>query len=400
MFMKTGYEELKYAVDCGMIDISHLQAQIEMKKKEAILEKHKYDIFQGKDGYWHTYLPCEGGRKSVKRKSRSDVEAAIVDFYNTKYEFRQRFFVWVERQQTCGRAANTIYKYKADYKRFFEGSKLETKDVRYIREEDIYAFLTELLDCKDVPYRALKGMFGYMNGVFHKCQVDRIIKENPCDHVDLPIFRSRCVDNPRRKESERVVSPEDKRRMLQKFRNNETVEKLAIEFAFYTGMRVGELSGLRWDSVDYANDTIMIDHSEKYNPLTGEYFVEGTKTGKNRIIPMTDPMKDVLERVRTLEEENGWLGEFVFSNQNGRVHTKSICNCAYRNTNDKSEFKKNRSVQDIRRTLNSNLRCNGVSRTVAASILGRSEDVNERNYTYDVSTLDEKKKYIENAGIF
>ncbi|EET59413.1 site-specific recombinase, phage integrase family [Marvinbryantia formatexigens DSM 14469] len=400
MFMKTGYEELKYAVDCGMIDISHLQAQIEMKKKEAILEKHKYDIFQGKDGYWHTYLPCEGGRKSVKRKSRSDVEAAIVDFYNTKYEFRQRFFVWVERQQTCGRAANTIYKYKADYKRFFEGSKLETKDVRYIREEDIYAFLTELLDCKDVPYRALKGMFGYMNGVFHKCQVDRIIKENPCDHVDLPIFRSRCVDNPRRKESERVVSPEDKRRMLQKFRNNETVEKLAIEFAFYTGMRVGELSGLRWDSVDYANDTIMIDHSEKYNPLTGEYFVEGTKTGKNRIIPMTDPMKDVLERVRTLEEENGWLGEFVFSNQNGRVHTKSICNCAYRNTNDKSEFKKNRSVQDIRRTLNSNLRCNGVSRTVAASILGHSEDVNERNYTYDVSTLDEKKKYIENAGIF
>lgn len=398
--MKTGYEELKYAVDCGMIDISHLQAQIEMKKKEAILEKHKYDIFQGKDGYWHTYLPCEGGRKSVKRKSRSDVEAAIVDFYNTKYEFRQRFFVWVERQQTCGRAANTIYKYKADYKRFFEGSKLETKDVRYIREEDIYAFLTELLDCKDVPYRALKGMFGYMNGVFHKCQVDRIIKENPCDHVDLPIFRSRCVDNPRRKESERVVSPEDKRRMLQKFRNNETVEKLAIEFAFYTGMRVGELSGLRWDSVDYANDTIMIDHSEKYNPLTGEYFVEGTKTGKNRIIPMTDPMKDVLERVRTLEEENGWLGEFVFSNQNGRVHTKSICNCAYRNTNDKSEFKKNRSVQDIRRTLNSNLRCNGVSRTVAASILGHSEDVNERNYTYDVSTLDEKKKYIENAGIF
>lgn len=400
MFMKTGYEELKYAVDCGMIDISHLQAQIEMKKKEAILEKHKYDIFQGKDGYWHTYLPCEGGRKSAKRKSRSDVEAAIVDFYNTKYEFRQRFFVWVERQQTCGRAANTIYKYKADYKRFFEGSKLETKDVRYIREEDIYAFLTELLDCKDVPYRALKGMFGYMNGVFHKCQVDRIIKENPCDHVDLPIFRSRCVDNPRRKESERVVSPEDKRRMLQKFRNNETVEKLAIEFAFYTGMRVGELSGLRWDSVDYANDTIMIDHSEKYNPLTGEYFVEGTKTGKNRIIPMTDPMKDVLERVRTLEEENGWLGEFVFSNQNGRVHTKSICNCAYRNTNDKSEFKKNRSVQDIRRTLNSNLRCNGVSRTVAASILGHSEDVNERNYTYDVSTLDEKKKYIENAGIF
>lgn len=398
--MKTGYEELQYAIDYGMIDVSHLQAQIEMRKKEAILEKHKYDIFFGKDGYWHTYLPCESGRKSVKRKSRSDVEAAVVDFYNTKYEFGQRFFVWVERQQTCGRAANTIYKYKADYKRFFAGSKLETKDVRYIREEDIYTFITELLDCKDVPYRALKGMFGYMNGVFHKCQVDRIIKENPCDHVDLPIFRSRCVDNPRRKASERVVSPEDKRRMLQKFRNNETVEKFAIEFAFYTGMRVGELSGLRWDSVDYTNDTIMIGHSEKYNPLTGEYFVEGTKTGKNRIIPMTDPMKDVLERVRTLEEENGWLGEFVFSNQNGRVHTKNICNCAYRNTNDKSEFEKNRSVQDIRRTLNSNLRCNGVSRTVAASILGHSEDVNERNYTYDVSTLDEKEKYIENAGIF
>ena len=46
-----------------------------------------------------------------------------------------------------------------------------------------------------------------------------------------------------------------------------------------------------------------------------------------------------------------------------------------------------KSIHAIRRTLNSNLRCNGMSATVAASILGHTEKVNEENYTYDVSDM-------------
>ena len=36
--------------------------------------------------------------------------------------------------------------------------------------------------------------------------------------------------------------------------------------------------------------------------------------------------------------------------------------------------------------------------TVAAAILGHTEEVNEKNYTYDVSSLQKKAEYIEIAS--
>ena len=50
-------ELLKYAVDSGILDIALVQEQVEMNKREKILKKHPYDIWEGKDGYWRTYIP-------------------------------------------------------------------------------------------------------------------------------------------------------------------------------------------------------------------------------------------------------------------------------------------------------------------------------------------------------
>ena len=47
---------------------------------------------------------------------------------------------------------------------------------------------------------------------------------------------------------------------------------------------------------------------------------------------------------------------------------------------------------ELRKTINSNLRKQGVSATIASSILGHTAEVNEKHYTYDTSNLFEKKK--------
>lgn len=49
-----------------------------------------------------------------------------------------------------------------------------------------------------------------------------------------------------------------------------------------------------------------------------------------------------------------------------------------------------RGVHAFRRTVNSKMRCEGVSATVAAALLGHSPDVNEQYYTYDISNIEEK----------
>ncbi len=51
-----------------------------------------------------------------------------------------------------------------------------------------------------------------------------------------------------------------------------------------------------------------------------------------------------------------------------------------------------RGVHAFRRTVNSKMRCEGVSATVAAALLGHSPDVNEQYYTYVISNIEEKLK--------
>ena len=45
-------ELLKYAVDSGILDIALVQKQVTMQKREKLLNKNPYKIYQGKDENW------------------------------------------------------------------------------------------------------------------------------------------------------------------------------------------------------------------------------------------------------------------------------------------------------------------------------------------------------------
>ena len=77
---KINEELLKYAIAEGIIDISSVKKQIDMVKKNELLAKHQYRVWQGKDKQWRTYLPDEEkGRRLVKRTSKESIEESIID---------------------------------------------------------------------------------------------------------------------------------------------------------------------------------------------------------------------------------------------------------------------------------------------------------------------------------
>ena len=398
-------ELLKFALNNGMIDLSHMKEQIDMKKREEILKKHPYKVWQDKNEFWHIYLPTPNGqRKSIKRKNKSDLDNIIISYWESKHgnSFRERYDIWIDRQKKCGRSDNTIYKYQCDFKRFFEGDKICKEDISRIDDEYICLFIQRLLGEKKIPYRALKGMFGYMNGVFEKAIIDKVISNNPCKYVDLPTFKHLCQEEREKSASERTLSNTEKNALLKKLDSNydgkpDYIVKYAVELAMYTGMRVGELAALRWEDINFSQKEIIVRHSEKHNRLTNEYTISTTKNSKIRKIPLTDEMQDVLLRVKEAEIKNGFISEWVFSDENGRVHSRVISNCA-RNRTASKEFTNQKSIHAIRRTINSDMRCNGVSPVVTASLLGHTVKVNNENYTYDVSDMSYKASVISDIN--
>ena len=57
---------------------------LSMIKREEYLKKHRYEIYQGKDGKWYTYLPDKDrGRRKIKRNTYDLVVDAVVEYYET-----------------------------------------------------------------------------------------------------------------------------------------------------------------------------------------------------------------------------------------------------------------------------------------------------------------------------
>ncbi len=93
---------MKFAIDNGMIDMSFVQEQIEMKKRENLLNKHPYKIWKGKDSKWYTYIPDEDkGRKLLKRRTKNEVEDEVVAYWKIETEnptIKDIFYEWMERK--------------------------------------------------------------------------------------------------------------------------------------------------------------------------------------------------------------------------------------------------------------------------------------------------------------
>lgn len=389
---------LKYAIENGMIDMSYIREQVEMNKRKDILKMHPWAVSQGKDGKWRTYIPDEQrGRRMLKRNTQKKLEDAVVEFYRQSQElpktFKDAYFHWQEVQDNLI-SSNSIAKYNTDYKRYFQDTEFEETEMLDLTEENIKVFIVKTAKEKSLCKKACKTLFGYINNTVNSARINHLIDENPMEFLEARQFYKYCEDKKKPVEK-RIVSDSDMKLLNLQFqsdyrKNPGYIPTYAVHFASLTGMRVGEVSALSWGNI--FDSYILIDKAEIYDRIEKKYYIGKTKNGKERIFPVTDEIRTLLSVVKKEEEERGFLCEWVFANEKGRIHAPIISSCIKNKCKQAGIEKK--GIHAFRRTVNSKLRCNGVSATVAASLLGHTKEVNENYYTFDVSSLSEKTEQV------
>ena len=372
-----------------------------MKERERLLKEHIYKIWEGKDKNWYTYLPNDKkGRILKKRKTKEEIEKLVVKYYKEqekpeKVTFKFAYDRWLKAHAVTFKSDNTLVKYESDYKRFFEGREIEFWSVSSFNEENIREFIISMCRQLELQPKACKTLCSYIRNTLKSAKIHKDITENPFDNLETKQFYPYCK-KVIKTAKERTISGQEFKLLYERFQQDyekkpDYIPTYAVEFASISGFRVGEISALMWK--DIRNGVIHVDKSEKYNRKTKEYWIDSTKNEKERDVPLTDEMVDLLERVKSTEEKYGCLSEYVFSNEKGRIHAPVISSCA------KNKCKQIgipvKSIHSYRRTFSSKLKCNGVSSTVVASILGHTEEVNEKYYTYDVTEMSEKKLWVQ-----
>ena len=84
--------------------------------------------------------------------------------------------------------------------------------------------------------------------------------------------------------------------------NGSVVVVSAVKVLFMTFLRVGSLAPLRWSELDYEQDLLVVPG-------------ERMKNGEDHLVPLTEPLKELLEGMRRLNGDQ----EFVFASPRSRT---------------------------------------------------------------------------------
>lgn len=183
--------------------------------------------------------------------------------------------------------------------------------------------------------------------------------QNPCRRVRL--LR---MDNQRN----RYLSEEEEARLMSILVERRAHLRSIVILALHTGMRRGEILGLRWNQIDFARGLIL---------------VQRTKSGRDRIIPMNSTIRETLTAIGQLAQ-----GDQVFPINDVKRSFAYACVKA-----KITDFR----FHDLRHTAATRLADRGADAFQIAAILGHSSIQMTARYTH--ATSDGLRRVMESLAM-
>lgn len=169
---------------------------------------------------------------------------------------------------------------------------------------------------------------------------------------------------------------------------------LAVIFLFYTGLRLGEISALRFE--DITGKSMLVNRLVRFP--TGE-IVDHTKGSYgSRTVPLIPNAAYIIDLIRTHRQERGLDAEgYIFCPNDKPVSTYNAIERALKKYCQDLGIEE-RSPHKERKTFTSALLSNGVSINTTRQLAGHvDERTTLNNYCYDRSDEDEKLAQITYA---
>ncbi len=240
-------------------------------------------------------------------------------------------------------------------------------DVRSVSQFKLRTFHAHLMSYVS-PYTKqtlgvdrIKSINSLLNCLFDFAVESGVLDVNPLPKLKAPQLKQRVA----RKKSlaEKPLSEEELKKVLNAIKCENT--KQAIKLASFTGLRTGELLGLKWSDVDFKNNKLQIKRAK--NDL-GE-IVELKTHSSYRDVLLVTPAQEALKELRNLNDS-----EFVI-NTSRRKLRKHFASALRR-----SGISGKRTVYNTRHTYASMMLSRGVNIAFISRQLGHSDVATTAKY--------------------
>ena len=319
---------------------------------------------------------------------------------------------------------NTFENYKYMYETFVR-KQIGDKRISMLKKSDIKRFYNYLADERGLKPATIDNIHTVLHQILDMAVDDDYIRNNPSNNVLKELKQSHIFKTEKR----RGLTRPEQELFLSYLKETPSVQNWYPVFAVMvgTGLRVGELTGLRWCDVDIEEGTIDVNHTlVYYDHRTSEgkrgcYFnVNTPKTeAGNRQVPMLDFVKEafLMERERQdmldvhCEATVDGYTDFIFINRFGQPQHQSTLNKAIRriirDCNDEQFLKDDNpkvllphfSCHSLRHTFTTRMCEAGVNVKVIQDTLGHKDISTTFNIYTDV-TKELKRSEFEGLDLY
>lgn len=375
------HKALKYDI-LSKEDLENLENRIEVQKRENLLNKHPYSIWQGKNGNWYTKLPVNEQLKLVKRKYKTDIENIVIEFWNEKLEnpnIKELFDQWLNEREIYGELRkSSLKKYANDYNRFIKDTDFEVIHIRRLDEEQLYLFVKETIVKHSLTSKGFSGLRIILKGILKYAKRKKYTSISASTFFeDLDIGKN-CFKKVKKDPKTQRFTDEEVHKIMDYIFENLTIRNLAIMLCFQTGVRVGELATLKPEDINYQEKTIHIQRTEITYKDEGKSVVDVGNYPKtdesDRYLIITDSCIDTIRRIRLMNMK----GEYLFEENKKRIRSNALRRSLYRICDNIGIPR--RSPHSIRRTYASTLLDNHTDESLVQNQMGHTDIATTHKY--------------------
>ena len=396
-------------------------------KSRVVLRKGEYQRANGT--YNYSWTDSNGKRHFVYAKTLEELRIKEEQIEKDKSDgikaearyttLNDLFDLWKTLKR--GLKDNTFQNYTYMYDTFVRhtiGDEFVTK----FKKSDVKRFYNYLADERCLKASTIDSVHTVLHQVFDMAVDDDYIRSNPSDNVLKELKQTHSAKSEKRM----ALTKSEQDLLLDFLKNSRIYNHWYPIFAVMigTGLRVGELTGLRWCDIDLENGVIDVNHTLVYyshrsaDSKQGCYFnINTPKTAAStRQVSMLDFVKDAFIKEKEMQELldikceaviDGYT-DFIFVNRFGNVQHQGTLNKAIkriiRDCNDEQFLKSDNpkvllphfSCHTLRHTFTTRMCEAGVNVKVIQDALGHTDVSTTLNIYTDVT---KELKRVEFEGL-
>ncbi len=368
--------------------------------KGIVYQRYRYS--NGKQIYARTMKELKLKKEKYEKELKEKPTVSSIDL-----TLRETMMMWLKTRYR--KIEITSYdKYENIIESNYAYFKIGSYQITSITPDMVSEFLATLAE--SYSFSSISSFYYVLRSTLKYAVGKEIIPPFNFDAVEIPNWKYLKVQG----KEVRIITPDDSERIYNEAMRtcvtggyyHPSVYRMLV-FIMYTGLRVGEAIGLRWEDVDKNFAYIRVRHSVervKRRNSDGTLAESGFRTElklkapkslrSNRTIPLPVRARRILKE---LHREDSKPDEYVFKSKKGNVLKYGSVFSAFKILiNDAGCDYNDYTIHGLRHTYGSMLISRGVDIKIVSELLGHTSV----SFTYDIYIGVLKEDKIKAIGIF